>query len=354
MQPVFPDMALRSLSQPEILRRVDRLVKHVESPWRRHIPVRVPRKRLFVDTLFRLRHRRYDVRAEPPPIRFLDGHRDATVDEAQASIVPGLLERARAEETYQDRLILLWFAIHALMGVPYSDPTFRRYVPLWDDAFGSWSSSSAWFGLHGHGAMAGLAALGSLADARRAIASPTDPVHGIPHGPIASAYYSIAKQAGRRKIYHLALAHLDAVLTTGPEDRANLLAIRGSIRLQLGDSLGAISDYDEVAHAREHLRPGVYGEALSELGYAMLLTGEKREGMRKMELGVDLLRQDPRKGFDVRATRKLAVGYAKCFDFRRALECAALAYDMAEQSQALDQIGKIERLAKALDRLRRR
>ncbi len=354
MRPVFPDMALQSLSELEILRRVERLVRHVESPWLRRIPVRVPRKRLFVDTLYRLRHRPYDVRGEPPPIRFLDGRRDESIDVAQADMVPQLLERARTEEKYQDRLILLWFAIHALMGVPYTNQKFLKYVPLWEDALGSWNSSAAWFGLHGHGAMASLAALGSLAEARRAIASPTDPVHGIPHGPIASAYYSIAKQARRRDIYDLALEHIDAVLATAPENRTNLIAIRGSIRLRLGDSPGAIGDYEEVAHAREHLRPGVYGEALSELGYALLLAGDKREGMRKMEMGVDLLRQDPRKGFDVRATKKLAVGFARCFDLRRALDYLALAYDMAEKSDALDQIGRIERLAKALDRLRRR
>ena len=73
-----------------------------------------------------------------------------------------------------------------------------------------------------------------------------------------------------------------------------------------------------------------------------------------MESGVELMRLDPRKGFDVRAIKKLAFGYAMCFDFRRAFQHAALAYDMAEKTGALDQIGKVERFVKTLDRLRKR
>jgi hypothetical protein len=194
MRPIFPDMALEYRTETQILRAVEKLVNRVERPWRPHLPMSIPRKRLFVDTLYRLRHRPYDVRREPPPIRFLDGHRDESVDEDRARAVPRLLELARSQQTYQDRLVMLWFAIHSLMGVPYTNPRYRDYLPLWEDALGNWNSSAAWFGLHGHGAIAGLAALGSLADARSTVASPSDPVHGIPHGPIASAYYKMAEK----------------------------------------------------------------------------------------------------------------------------------------------------------------
>lgn len=353
IKPVFPDMAIEELSEKEICRRVERLVKRVESPVLRNIPLRMPHKALFIDTLFRLRHRSYRVHDEPPPIRFLDDRRDLTVNKKRADIVPPLLERAREEPNFENRLILLWFAIHALMGVPYTDPTCRDYVSLWEDALGAWNSAGAWYGLHGHAAMAGLAALGSLAAARSSIAPPTDPIRGIPHGPIASAYYSIAKQVGRHDIYGLALEHIETALAIDPKNAANLLAIRGSIKLRLNEVEAAIADYDKVTQAREHLGDGAYGEALSELGYARIVAGHRREGMSELERGVELLMKDPRPGFKIRAMKKLALGYARCGSPFKALDYAIMAYDTAESSGALDQIGRLERLAKKLEWLRR-
>lgn len=56
------------------------------------------------------------------------------------------------------------------MGAPFSDPLFRDYVRLWEDAFGAWTGAGAWYGLHGHALMGCLAALGSLAEVRGAAA----------------------------------------------------------------------------------------------------------------------------------------------------------------------------------------
>ena len=354
VRPAFPDMSLEKLPEDEIFRRVERLVKQIEHPLLRRIPLRIPRKRLFVDTLFRLRHRPYRVREEPPPIRFLDGRFDPSIKATRADQVPALLDRARQEQNLRRRLVILWFAVHALMGAPYTDPLYRDFIPLWEDTLGLWNAAAAWSGLHGHAAMAGLAALGSLAAARSIVAAGSDPLHGIPHGPIASAYYSIAKQGERPEIYELALDHLEAALSTAPKNVDGLLAIRGSIRLRLNRVEAAIADYEDVARSRQHLGDGTYGEALSELGYALVLAGRTREGIDNMERGVDLLLKYPRQGFDIRAIRKLAVGLARAGNFSRALDYAITAYDMAEQSGALDQISRIERLAKKLEWLRRR
>ncbi len=354
LRPVFPNMALEELSEDEILRRVARLVKHVENPLLRRFPLRVPRRRLFVDTLFRLRHRPYRVKDEPPPIRFLDGLAAIGGDPANAQLVEPLLERAHREANYQNRLTLLWFALRALMGVPYTDPAYRKFVPLWEDVFGSWNSAGAWYGLHGHAAMGCLAALGSLAEVRSTIAGTGDPQHGIPHGPIASAYYSIAKNSGRSDdIYQLALEHIDATLALGRKNTTDLLAIRGSIYLRLRRTAAAIDDYQQVAQDREHLGDGTYGEALSELGHALVMSGRRREGLAKLERGFELMQADPRPGFEIRATRKLAAGYARCFNFAKALDYAIMAYDSAVASGAYDQISRLERFAKKLERLRR-
>lgn len=351
IRPAFPDASFQAISSEEILRRVDALVKHVRSLVLRHLPLRVPRKRLFLNELFRRRHSPYRVRDEPPPVRFLDGHFDSTVDPSRAAEVPALLERANDQPNYEHRLVMLWFAIHALMGVPYTERRWSQYVELWEAVLGSWNSAGAWYGLHGHAAMAGIAALGSLSAARATVASPTDARHGIPHGPLASAYYSIAKQAANRAIYDIALEHVDMALMLKPPDETNLRAIRGSILMRLGDRPGAITEYAAVAEARRDHRAGVFGEALSELGYALVMSGRRNEGLAAMERGVELLLRDPRPGFDIRAIRKLAVGYALCAEPVHAFHYAVMAYDRAEQTDARDQITKTERLAKSLDRL---
>jgi hypothetical protein len=73
-----------------------------------------------------------------------------------------------------------------------------------------------------------------------------------------------------------------------------------------------------------------------------------------LERGTDLMKDDPRPGFAIRAIRKLAVGYARSLDLRRALDYAVIAYDKAVETGAYDQISRLERIAKRIARLRRR
>ena len=49
--------------------------------------------------------------------------------------------------------------------------------------------------------------------------------------------------------------------------------------------------------------------------------------------------------------RKLALGYARNLSFSKALDYAVLAYNTAVASGALDQISRLERLAKKIDGL---
>jgi hypothetical protein len=66
------------------------------------------------------------------------------------------------------------------------------------------------------------------------------------------------------------------------------------------------------------------------------------------------MKNDPRPGFEIRATRKLAVGYARSLNLPRAIDYAVMAYDKAVEVGAHDQISRLERLAKKLEWLRRR
>jgi tetratricopeptide (TPR) repeat protein len=174
-------------------------------------------------------------------------------------------------------------------------------------------------------------------------------MHWLPHGPLASEYYSIAKLAGRDKdIFDLALTHIQLAIESNSGNTANQTAIRASIFLRTGRAAAALEDYERVAELRRESGGPAYGEALSEWGYGMLGTKKKTKGVTKMEEGLELLRSAPPSGFQVRAMKKLAEGYARSWKLGAALDLVAEAVDVAEAIGARDQIRTLERLARYL------
>ena len=353
LAPAFPGMNLRPMSEDAIARSIHRLVhKHRRPRWLRLL-MTPPRLGLMVDKLFCLRHRSYDVKTELPPWRFLESKFDTAVPPPDPALVESLLTRAAATATYQARLTLIWFAIRMLMGAPYNDPAHVAFLSKWTRSFSAWNSSAAWYGLHGPALMSCLAALGSLAEIAVTSSVKAGPAAAIPHGAFASEYYSTGKLASRgTSIFDLALRHVEAAIDVASEDGANEIAIRGSIHLRMGRKDAALVDYRRVAELRREKGRASYGDALSELGYAQFLAGERTQGLTRMEEGLLILKSAPPSGFQVRAMRKLAVGYARCMKFGSALDLAVQAHDLAAALGAHDQIRTLERLAKHIDRAR--
>ncbi len=353
LTPAFPGMSLRPMSEDAIAKAIDRVIhKHRRSQWLRSL-MTPPRLGLMVDKLFQLRNRPYDVATELPPWRFLENNFDATVPPPDPAVIESLLTRAATTKSYQARLTLLWFAIRTLMGAPYTDPACAAFLPEWTRAFRAWNSSAAWYGLHGPALMSCLATLGSLAEIAKTSTTKAGSCEPLPHGALASEYYSTAKLASHgTNIFDLALRHIEAAIDSGGEDSANVTAIRGSIHLRLGRKEAALADYERVAERRRDQGGASYGEALSELGYAEVMAGEKAKGLARMEEGLLLLKAAPPSGFMVRAMRKLAVGYALCMKPGAALDMAVQAHDLALELGAYDQIRTLERLAKRIDQMR--
>lgn len=353
LAPAFPHMDLRPVSEDEIARRIERLLKEYGRPrWLRKL-LPVPRLGRLVDSLFAFRHRPYDVASEVPPWRFLGGRFDPTVPSPDPAVVQSLLTQASATKSHQERLTLIWFAVRTLLGAPYTDPAYAALVPLWERVFRAWQKSAAWYGLHGPALLSCLASLGSLAEITAASAARSDPSRGLPHGSFASEYYSTAKLAGRSTpIFDLAMQHVDLAIRCSSGDGAGETAIRASIHLQMGHSDAALSDYARVVDLRKVRGGPAYGEALSELGFALLLAGHRAKGLDHMEEGLSLLKAAPASGFQVRAMRKLAAGYARCGKFGAALDTAAQAHDLADELGTRDQVGTLERFAKRLERFR--
>lgn len=351
LAPFFPNMNLQPVAEDEILRNVEQLIKHYQRPrWLRPVLV-PPRLKPTVDALFRTRHRTYDIKSEPPPLRFLGGLFDPALPPPDPVLVESVLDRANKAQEHHARLTLLWFAIRALMGAPFHNAKYSNFLQLWEDAFGAWTTAGAWYGLHGHVDMGCLAALGSLTDVRVTQAKILGSSSDIPHGPLASEYYSIARLAGQSsEVFALALDHIQSAIERTRGDGVNETAIRASIYRETGHMDAALTDYEKVAEARRDQGGGPYGESLSELGYAMLLSGRVGQGIDLMERGLDLLHKEPPSGFQVRAMRKLAIGYARGARIIRALEVASAAHDLAVKIGAYDQIRRLERMAKWLDR----
>src|SRR5262249_42657201 len=298
------------------------LIAHYRRPrWRRGrlTPVRTGEALL---ALFRERHAQYDIRSAPPPLRFLNGWSDPTLPRPDPALVEAVLGRAAEEEDHHGRITLLWFAIRALMGAPFNAEASGHFLALWDRAFGAWNSAGAWYGMHGHITMGCLATLGSLSELRLRLNHCTGQSARIPHGALASAYYSAARLAGgSTELLALALDHVEAELEV-TNDASGPLAIRGSIHREMGLKEASLRDYQLVVDLRRETDDASYGEALSELGYAHVLFGNAKQGVALMEQGLERLNRVPASGFHVCATRKLAVGYARCWKFAAALDRA--------------------------------
>jgi tetratricopeptide (TPR) repeat protein len=346
LEPFFPNISRRPVSEGEIVRQVEGLVRHYDRPkWLRPL-LMPPKLRQTVRALAALRHRPYDVKAGTPSLRFLKEPLDPNLPPPDANKVELLLERADIAATQQARLTMLWFAIRELTGAPFTDPRFSDFTPLWDRALGAWRSAGAWYGLHAHVELGCLAALGSVCEIRKNAGTAA-----LPHGALASEYYSIASLMRSQEMFALSLRHVEEAIALAGANPANAIAIRGSIYRRMGHLSAAIDDYRFGAERKRDEGGAAYGEALSELGYAETLNWDLKRGISHMEEGLGLLNEQV-DGFTIRAMRKLAYGYARAGRVLSALDLSNDAYDVAMKLGAYDQIGRVERLAHWIGRAR--
>lgn len=163
---------------------------------------------------------------------------------------------------------------------------------------------------------------------------------GHPGGPLASAYYSIAKKSYRRRNLKKALWHLERGMNEKSSDLSGLYAIRGSIHRQLGRFFKAVDDYRTTLELREKsdAPETQIGEALSELGFGYLFLGRWIKAVNCLERGSKMLEQTPPSGFLVRAKRKLAIAYRVTGRLTKARELKAEADRLAMSIKALDQM----------------
>ncbi len=294
----------------------------------------------------------YDPVTSPPSLRFLGDTRDVSLPPPRLDLVRDVLGKAEADANHGDKLTLLWIAIRELMGAPIDSSLPADIAECWVQALNGWNSAGAWYGLHGHPLMGCLASLGSLS----ALQFSRSQAEDAPHGPLSSEYYSIAKLVTRRalkaQMLEISRSHIDVALRKG--ETGATLAQRGSVRWAQGDRNGAVEDYHRVVDLRtgaERASNDDIGQAMTELGFAMVFVGNRAKGLRQMEDGISLFSGEPT-GFLIRAKRKLGRAYIRAGAPRLAIGILSSVYEDAVSTGALDQISQIDKVASRLARFK--
>jgi hypothetical protein len=354
LAPALPGFCREPLTEDQVLRRTADILERQSRPkFLSALTAVTASGKRMADQLTGSRHRSYDPARELPNIEFLGGMSDPTAKPPTNSLVEDLLDRADNEPNYQTKLVLLWLAVRELMGAPTTDPSSAPFLPLWDETLSAWTSAGAWYSLHGHPLMGCLASLASLSRVRQQKTGLLD----APHGALSSEYYSIAKRVGspvlRQTMLQTSLKHMEVAFLK--METSGNFAQRGSVRRALGDKAGAIADYEKTLTLRENheaATPAQIGDAMTELGFALVLDGQRRRGVKYLENGVSLLEGSRPTGFLVRALRKLGRGYFLTGSPRLALATLARAHELAVQLDMRDQIGSLERTSARIERYR--
>lgn len=292
----------------------------------------------------------YDVTTEAPSVKFLGGRLDTSASRPNLDVIKDALSRAATELSHHERLTLIWIALRELMGAPLEGSFSQETACLWEEALGGWNSAGAWYGLHGHPLMGCLASLGSLTDLKLR----TEQHLQLPHGALSSEYYSISKLVTVRRLKRAMLeksrAHIDAAFRSG--ESAGNYAQRGSVRYAQGDYIGGIADYRRVVELRrkEGASADDIGQAMTELGFALVFNGNRGEGLKLMEDGLMFFEGKPT-GFLIRAQRKLGRAYLRAGSPIRAIEMLSKARANAEATGAMDQIQQIDHIASRIRKL---
>lgn len=289
-----------------------------------------------------------------PELRFLDGRLSSGRGEPNLPLVHALLDQVAGGVTsmgeplkYPARLTRLWTALRELGQAGEAAAFGADLAPLWDRALGLWGGVASWFGLHGHLQLSPLAAINTQLTIRSRAARNIEDSDSerSPVGARASALYSLALRAGRRRGYHLqqTVALTTQAMERRLETEGGLLAIRGAAHMRLRHFLRAETDFRQSLAWRE--RHGVnnfsVGDAMVDLAFARAFTRPLFGDLPLLEGGLRMMQDGPPgpndRAFLARAYRKAAIAYSMAGRFGRAREAWQRAQCNAIGSGALDQ-----------------
>jgi hypothetical protein len=289
-------------------------------------------------------------------VLFLGGETETRSVKPDKWLIEELLNEYETLPDMQRRMSRLWIAARELMSVSYlpgeeSSDTKRVFLPLWNRVLGHWWGCAAWSGLHAHIFGSTIAALNSQTVVREELRNigmkSTDAVEvNDPIGPLASAYYSLAKtlpnRTARKKCFALAMDYAQRGIHKYGDNDPYLYCVEGSIFFQNKSVFAAVRSYERARDAFASIRPeSEMGDVLSELGFAYCFSGSFVKGRRLLEHGVKLLEVKGPSGFLIRARRKLSIVYKVSGRFSAAASQKRKALEMAQQLKMFDQLSQL-------------
>lgn len=283
------------------------------------------------------------------PVLFQLGLGDAKNDLPRPKFVEFMRNEIEQQTSHEKQLSRILIGLRELEGgdgLGTEDPVLLMH---WNYLLGKWSSSGAWYGLHGHTPLGCLAALNRQKEVRERMSKLNvgQSVSGdtsFPGGALASSKYSIAKllyvKKHRVALFNDALCDLKRSLEIEQADKSGLLAIRGSINLRLSRHAEAIRDYNDALQIKIQNKSSdsAIGEARCELGFGYLWHLSPRKALLNCEQGVSELRTGGKTGFLARGLRKLAITYLVNGQLRKAYDAREEARLVALELGALDQM----------------
>lgn len=345
----LPDWSVQlEKSESDVMDDVQRLIEHPQRTIKNEsIHNRPTLLQRLVQRLYVMRGRANN-HGKYVPLLFLNNQYEVRGIMPDEALIRDLFRKASKKPDEQQKLSRLWIAMRELMSASYDKEEHAAFRPLWNHALGRWASAGAWYGLHGHIYMGCLAALNSMARVRetmRASAQPSTYPRDLEHpgGPLASALYSIGKRMydkeDRKALLAQAVEEVQGSISRHGDD-AGLFAIRGSIFREMCNLSQAIEDYELVLRLREEAGAdeGAIGEALSELGFAYVLSKRFIKGRDYLIQGVNLMRGRQRVGFIVRAKKKLALAYLLTGHPLKAYQERLEARALAKYASVFDQL----------------
>lgn len=261
-----------------------------------------------------------------------------------------LFESHEREKNNEMRLSQMWLVMRELKD---GDHLSDEVLVDWEHALGQWGAGAAWYGLHGHLYAGGLAAVFSVAEARKRIRekgidlrSGKTPSH--PSSAIASALYSIAKLMPNRSIKRTLYRNALDEIETGMNDKLipnkdGLLAVRGNIFLRQFNFWAAAKDFERCLNLRVESGKSItkVAEVTVNLGLAIALSGNPWRGAKLARRGIDMFQKDRVKDYPLfcRALKMAAKIHLLTGNLSEVKRCNDQRRKIAREMNFLDQIG---------------
>lgn len=273
-----------------------------------------------------------------------------------------ILSDIQSETNYLNKLAETWKILRILLNFSFENEKNENYWEFWERALNIWVESASWCGLQGNLLIGGMAASNSLLDLNIILFKKNGGENYLKsvilsHNEVASQTYSTIKYTVDKKLktryFKSIFAHLNVaeeLINKNKKLSENLGVIcstRGNILLSMRKLKDAIIELRRgINYEGQNIVPNAAIKV--DLGYALMLNGNKFDAEKLMESGLNELEKTKRKGHIIRAKKKLFLYYLRQGAIKKALnqylEAEALARNFSINDQLPPFATQLEKL----------